>query len=493
MGYNQPVEKIFTKYCGVALQRAEQARKMDHPYRFTKIRCKEYLSAILLSILSGLSLWSCGQQQNPRNLVLITIDTLRADHLTPYGSKRNTSPFLEKLARESFLFEDAVSQCGTTPQSLSSIMTGLYPYTDDIITGNGPFNFLKRSSITLAQILKENGYITHGITSHIQAAPVTGINLGFGTFDAVDVSPKNKNYSARSAEEITDLALQWLKDNANKEKPFFLWLHYVDPHYPYAPPKEYKGYFADEEPSAEGETRFYRFDERESSAFPLTAGKLQRMTLNYDREILYTDRSLEFLFKKELNGLLKDTLVIFSADHGEALGNHDMITHNDVYQAILHVPLFIRFPGKRPPRARIGAPVMLVDLFPTIFEMLNIPSDLPIRGESLVPLMSGGTKKKGVERRVRLAEYPDRQALISDDGIKLIIRGESRQLYDLKRDPYESSDLSRNMQDVQDMLVEKYAGLKKESRVFERPEKEVLPKVTPEMIEQLKSLGYVTK
>ncbi|PIS36886.1 MAG: hypothetical protein COT35_08855 [Nitrospirae bacterium CG08_land_8_20_14_0_20_52_24] len=92
-----------------------------------------------------------------------------------------------------------------------------------------------------------------------------------------------------------------------------------------------------------------------------------------------------------------------------------------------------------------------------------------------------------------MAEYPDRQALISDDGIKLIIRGESRQLYDLKRDPYESSDLSRNMQDVQDMLVEKYAGLKKESRVFERPEKEVLPKVTPEMIEQLKSLGYVTK
>jgi len=450
--------------------------------------------AVLVLILSSMGGWLCCRQKNKQlNVVLITIDTLRADHLVPYGYKRNTSPFLKRLAGESFLFEDAVSQCGTTPQSLSSLMTGLYPYTDDIITGNGSFNFLKRSSVTLAQILKENGYLTHGITSHIQAAPVTGINLGFGTFDAVDVSPKNKNYSARSAEEITGLALQWLKDNTNKEKPFFLWLHYVDPHYPYAPPKEYKGYFADEEPSAEGETRFYRFDERKSSAFPLTAGKLQQMTLNYDREILYTDRSLELLFKEALNGLLKDTLVIFSADHGEALGNHDMITHNDVYQAILHVPLFIRFPGKRPPRARIGAPVMLVDLFPTILEMLNIPSDLPVRGESLVPLMSGVPKKKNVERRVRLAEYPDRWALISDDRIKLIIRGEFRQLYDLKRDPYESTDLSRTMQDVQDMLVEKYAGLKKESRVFERPDKEALPEVTPEMIEQLKALGYVTK
>ena len=193
------------------------------------------------------------------NIVLISVDTLRANHLTPYGYDRETTPFLASLAEESVLFTDAISQCGTTPQSLSSIMTGLYPFSDRVVGRRKGFVFLRRSNVTLARVLRDLGYVTHAITSSIQSSRATGINLGFESFDGIDVGVDQK-MKRRKSGEVTGLAVEWLRARERAEDPFFLWIHYLDPHYPYAAPPRYQRYFEEHHPAEEGEVRFYRFD-----------------------------------------------------------------------------------------------------------------------------------------------------------------------------------------------------------------------------------------
>jgi arylsulfatase len=447
-----------------------------------------------LIIIAALLTFGCDENAPPSNLVLITIDTLRADHLTPYGYERNTSPFLQKLAHESFLFEDAISQCGTTPQSFSSIMTGLYPYTDGILVQNGPFFFLKAENTTLAQALSDGGYRTHAITSSIQTSPVTGVDSGFETFDAIRVAPGRKEKSRRRrAEEVTALATGWLRGSSKEERPFFLWVHYLDPHGPYRPPATYSSLFSEDEPAEEGETRvLHRSDVPGARTVTLTDGELARQILLYDREVRYTDESIGTLFREGLQDLLANTVVILTADHGEALGNHDVLTHSGLYQTIIHVPLFIRLPGRHPPSGRIASPVMLVDLLPTSLDLLGLPWETPTRGRSLRPLLSADGLRPAWQDRVRLAEYSDRQAILYK-GFKLIVRGDRRELYDLRKDRYESADLSGTMKEYQDMLVGKASLLKDHALPGVPASAGTLPEITPEMLEELEALGYVVK
>jgi arylsulfatase len=292
---------------------------------------------------------ACAPDRDRTSLDLVTIDTLRADHLEPYGYLRPTSPFLSKLADESFVFTDAISQCGTTPQSLSSLMTGLFPYTDGLLEKRGQFLFLHPESQTLAAILAARGYRTHAITASIQASIATGVDLGFESFDGIDVETRGAPIEHRMADEISDLALEWLGANAGSRTPFFLWLHYLDPHYPYAAPARYDGHFTGYAPVGEGDIRSYRFDELRSKSYPLSDGKLARMVIDYDREVRYIDDALRRLFEEGLRRHLDHTLVVFTADHGEALGNHGIVTHNDLYQSILRVPLLVRLPGAESP------------------------------------------------------------------------------------------------------------------------------------------------
>jgi len=453
-----------------------------------RIRIFTIFIAILSSLIAS---DACRKQQKPWNLVLITIDTLRADHLTPYGYQRDTSPFLNQLADESFLFKDVVSQCGTTAQSLSSLMTGLYPYTDQIILQNGPIVFLKKKNLTLARILQQKGYRTHAITSSIQSAPVTGINLGFETFDAIEVNAVLDKSNRRTAEQITRLAVDWLRKRSH-DKPFFLWLHYLDPHYPYSPPEAYTRFFKQEKPAEEGDKKYYRFDEMHSENYPLSDGEVERLIINYDREIRYTDTSLEALFQNGLKPLLANTVVIVTADHGESLGNHFIITHNELYQSILHIPLLIHLPDKAHPKGVIKNPVMLLDIFPTVLDLLGIPSEFPVRGKSLKSLLFAKPEEGKRDQRFRMAEYHDRKAFLLEK-MKMIDRGSRRELYDLEKDPYEFRDLSGTMQDDQDKLFAEALRIKKDAAVYDRSNIEALPQVTPEMRDELKSLGYVTK
>ena len=249
-------------------------------------------SALVLAAWLGLAS-SCAKEVERPNILLITVDTLRADHLSTYGYRRQTSPFLTELfAQQGTRFDTVISQCGTTPQSLSSLMTGLYPFTDNILTKNGRFAFLRRENRTLAEELDDAGYETYAVTSQIQAARVTGLDLGFDGFDGVEIGKNNKQERNRRADDMTDRALAWLAER-DSDKPFFLWLHYLDPHHPYKPPEQYAQLWKAQEPKGEGETRSYRYDPKASLDYEVSDGELKRLVLDYDREIRFLDDEKE--------------------------------------------------------------------------------------------------------------------------------------------------------------------------------------------------------
>ena len=436
--------------------------------------------------LASLLALACGDAAPERpNVLLITVDTLRADHLTPYGYERDTSPFLAELARTSFVFEDVVAQCGTTPQSLSSLMTGLYPFTDGILAQNGRFAFLRGENRTLAAALAEAGYETCAITSQIQCARVTGLDLGFQGFDGVELGEDRKQEPNRAADEMTDRALAWLKAREHPERPFFLWLHYLDPHHPYKPPARYEELWKEAEPEQEGATRRYRYDPKSSLDHPVSDGELARLTLAYDREIRFTDDELRRLFEQGVGDLAR-TLVIVSADHGEALGDHGMIGHNDLFQPILHVPLIVRLPGKEPRSGRIDAPVMLVDVVPTVLDLVDLAPRAALRGQSLLPLME---RAGALEERLRLAEYPASQALYRAD-LKLMKRKNATLLFDLGRDGAETSDVSKREPEVVSALLAEAATLRAAPLFAPTGGEEEMPAVSPRMLEELEALGY---
>ena len=442
-------------------------------------RVRNTTATLLLSVVAA----SCGSSQEFErpNVLLITVDTLRADHLTPYGYERTTSPYLDELARESTVFGDALSQCGTTPQSLSSIMTGMYPYTDEVVTKSGPFTYLRPEAAPLAERLSQAGYRTHAITSSVQSSRMTGLDAGFASFDSIEVGPEGtKKSKRRGAVEISELGREWLGANAGVGEPFFLWLHYLDPHYPYAAEAEYDELFG-VEPFEPGATRNYRFDEKKSASYPLSDGELRELVREYDREIRATDDALRDVLETMPEGLLERTLVVFTADHGEALGHRGIISHNELYQSIVHVPLIVRFPGASR-AARVDEPVMLVDVVPTILDCVGLPVDPRLRGTSLRERPSPG--------RLRVAEYADKKAYLAD-GWKWIRRRNREEVYSLAQDPSESRDL----QDSSGAEGASLAGLRASvQRLSPRPPGSAVsaPTVEPtaEAIQELHDLGY---
>ncbi len=446
--------------------------------------------------LSTVGLLGCAGEGSGRpNVLLITVDTLRADHLTPYGSSRNTSPFLAELAEESVLFRDAIAQCGTTPQSLSSLMTGLYPYTDQILTKNDVFNYLTRDQQTLAVSFREAGYATHAITASIQTSTATGLELGFESFDCVELRWGNHTSQRRTADEVTALAKAWLESETASDRPFFLWLHYMDPHHPYTAPESYAHHFRSDAPTQEGSTERYRFDELRSMEHPLTEGDLERLILDYDREVRFTDDSLRELFASspQLNG---NTLTVFTADHGEALGEHGIITHNDLYDSIVRVPLMIRWPGRLKGGRRSGLPVMLTDIAPTLHELVGFEALESVRGMSLAPWL-GDSPRPSAPPRLRRAEYESHSATY-DGPLKLIERPQGVELYNRAKDPGELRNVVMKREARAATMV---LASRKLTKTPLRPRgtqgaaspgaSAAPPEVTEEMLEELRALGYL--
>lgn len=401
-----------------------------------------------------------GAPLKPLNLVVVTIDTLRADHLHCYGYPSVETPVLDRLAREGTRFETAVAQAPLTPPSHASIFTGTYP-TVHKVRNTGGF-VLQSSSKTLASILREQGWDTAAFVGAAVLKKAFGFNQGFAVYD--DQMPKSRKkdeageYPERRAGEVVDRALAWLA--AQSGKPFLMWLHLYDPHMPYDPPEPFR--------------KKYRRNP-------------------YDGEIAYADRELGRFLDAVEKRSPENTLFVVLADHGESLGERGEYTHGVfLYDTTLHIPLIMKGPGV-PAGASVKQQVRTIDVLPTILALMGGKPPAECQGVSFVPAFRG----QPVAASSSYAEtlYPRMNMGWAElRGIRTgrwkYIRAPRPELYDLAEDPGEANN-------VVDRHPKEYRELERQLSAITqtpdgKPERIQTSTVDQRTMDQLKSLGYLS-
>jgi arylsulfatase A-like enzyme len=417
---------------------------------------------LLLAVLAAF-LITCGADEKPLNVLVIGIDTLRADHLGCYGYRRDTSPRIDQLASGGVLLERTVSQAPWTLPSFASIFTSLYPSQHGAATVDSR---IRPSVPTLASILAGQGYLTAALVNAPLMQPEYGMATGFDFYD----SPPPD--SIRTAGRITEDALSWLGDN--KKKAFFLFVHYFDPHLSYAPPAPFDRMFGgDYTGSIRGSFDLDYFSSTNSRDIRreielLSREDRDRIVALYDGEIAFTDSAVGALLDglRDLD-LEQRTLVVLLSDHGEEFFDHGGLDHgHTLYDELLSVPLIFSLPGTLPAESRLEGQVRLIDVAPTILDILGLEPPAHFEGMSLRRWMTGGATKiapdETGEDQTELMP-PDESALlpqadayaealrrnttqrcISSYPWKLILdtRTNERSLFNLEEDPGEQHSVS---------------------------------------------------
>jgi arylsulfatase A-like enzyme/Tfp pilus assembly protein PilF len=384
-------------------------------------------ASVLLALSVGLLAWvaysrprwarPCLPRPSARNLLVVSIDTLRADRLGCYGYAQAQTPRLDALARAGWRFEQATTVVPLTLPAHASLLTGTFPAWHGV-RDNGGF-YLGDDQLTLAELLAQQGYRTGGFVAAFVLDRRWGIAQGFDRFfDDFDrekypgAEAQGMDAIQRPGSDVVDQAVAWLE--ADREQPFFAWVHLYDPHTPYAAPEPYR------------------------SRFPPTASGA------YDAEIAATDvqvgRLLDVL---ETQDRLESTLVVVVGDHGEMLGEHGEQTHGFfVYDAAVRIPMIVAGPETEP-RA-IREQVRIVDVMPTVLDLLGVRAPAAVQGASLVPLARGKTLSLLAHSESWYPRYhygwSDLQTI--QDGRFKYVRAPRPELYDLSRDPAEKDDLS---------------------------------------------------
>ena len=388
---------------------------------------------------------ACGQAPSepetatPPNVIMVLVDTLRADHMSLYGYERDTTPFMNQLAEESVVFEHARAQSGCTFPSVNSMLTSRYAF-DFLRQGEGQLG-IPEEYPSIAEILKSRGFRTIAVSASpiVRKTPTEvnhkgGFDRGFDVFD--------EECLWRDAECVNRRTLDHL---AAVDGPFFLYLHYMDPHDPYAPPRSYSRQFAGEH---EGNSFIAAGDPNQiaemlyAQEVEIEVGEndIQHLVDLYDDEIAYFDGRFERLIGKlRKRGLLDRSLLILTADHGEEFLEHGHVAHcRGVWDTLTRVPLLLRFPDLEGGRL-IPSAVQIVDVVPTLFDYLGLEAGSPdFEGTSLRPLLDGGEPT----RTYAFADQRTYRAV--DDGRwQLILDGAdfSATLFDLRSDPLEQHDL----------------------------------------------------
>jgi arylsulfatase A-like enzyme/Tfp pilus assembly protein PilF len=416
------------------------------------------------------------------NVLLITIDTLRRDHLAPYGAPFET-PAASRLAREGVLFERAVAHVPLTLPSHSSIFTGLYPFHHGV-RDNAGFA-LGKDVRTLAQRLQERGYETAAVVASYVLAARWGLAKGHATyddsFDYSDIERRALTEIERPAGPVVDRALRWLRQERKGDRPFYLWLHFYDPHDPYAPPEEYR----------------------------------RRAPTAYAGEVMYADAQVaRLLAALDTLGLRRNTVVVYLADHGESLGEHGEAAHGIfLYGATIDVPMILAPPsgaptgsgGLLPAGRRVRGLARLVDITPTVLDLLGLPAPTGLDGTSLLPRVAyeaaGGSPAASADDPadelvgpVSYAEtyFPrfhhgwSELVLLQTERWKSI-RAPRPELYDRRRDPKE-------LENVHEQNPGVAATLKAQLEAMNLVGAGGVPKpgkIDPEALERLRALGYV--
>jgi arylsulfatase A-like enzyme len=366
--------------------------------------------------------------KQPLNVLLITIDCLRYDHLGCYGYKRDTSPNINKIASRGMLFRQAISNGGNTSNAFPSILASALPplYSSEHKT-------IIKQHTTLAEIFKKAGYHTAAFHSNPFLTRLRNYNKGFDIFDegwgdapwfwksrirvaeialkivSRMVSKKLMNFLSNaanyidsflfvsrvghpfvSAEQISTCAVSWLKSH---NKNFFLWLHYMDAHVPYMPPQEYIKQFGKKPMSRRKMLKLWH--KSRWSPEKLSPAELETVIALYDACVKHVDDSLGWLFSAA-GSRLENTIIIVTADHGDEFREHGKMSHLTLYDGIIHVPLIIAGPGLKP-GSSVSKQVELMDLAPTLVDLVGLGKPATFNGQTLLPLMRGkNVEDKGV-------------------------------------------------------------------------------------------------
>jgi choline-sulfatase len=391
------------------------------------------------------------------NVVLITIDTLRADRLGCYGYKPAQTPNIDKIAAEGVMFTNAVSHVPLTRPSHATIFTGLFPFQHGIHDNIAPP--LDAKIPTLAEAFRKNGYRTAAFVSSFVINSQSGLQRGFDFYeDKFDPQKQPTDFALnlekRAGEVFTEFQ-NW--KSTSSKTPFFTWLHFYDPHFPYAPPPPYSKTFA-ERP--------------------------------YDGEIAYTDE----IIGKTIKLLEPNTLLIITSDHGESLGEHGENAHSYfIYDATLRVPLIFHWPGKLSAKQSIAAQVRLVDLYPTILDLASIQSQSKISGTSLKPMLNGQKISDPGYASYCETFTPwlhfgwSRLIGVRMNGWKYIDAPRA-ELFNLADDPHELSNVypkeKKRADDFKKWLIN-HGALE-----YKVPSSSSAQEIDPEQLEKLASLGY---
>ena len=389
------------------------------------------------------------------HIVLVSIDTLRADHLSCYGYERETSPFLDSIAAEAVRFETARAQATATLTSHLSLMTSLLPPQLGMTRNDGVNDTQRTTSLrlspnvrTLAERLREAGYRTAAITNGGFLIEKFGFHRGFDHFE---VARPRGGKSGMFAEVLARLDRYLAQIDPRDTEPRFLFLHTYEVHGPYGAPSPFDRAFSDQS--------HVEFQERtglEPSPKDLNAaakrGELdpadaKRALDFYDNGIALMDSLLEQLVKKlRARGLYEDAHFVVFSDHGEEFQDHGQFGHGpSVYEELLHVPLIWRLPGGRNGGRVRPDPVQLLDVTPTLLEIANAPDRERLVGRSLWPVLDADAELEALPPVPIYADTPNRskgaRALLLGE-LKLVRRDNGIELYDLERDPYEREDLA---------------------------------------------------
>jgi choline-sulfatase len=406
-----------------------------------------------------------GVSRSDLNVVLLTLDTLRADHLGAYGNTEVRTPHLDELAADGVVFEQAMTSAPLTLPAHSSIFTGQFPPRHGV-RDNGGF-FLGPEQVTMAELLTAQGFTSGATVGAFVLDSKWGLDQGFGTyqddFDLTNIKAMSLASVKRPGNEVVDLALKWMDGVADQR--FFSWLHLYDPHAPYESPEPYRSQY---------------------NGHP------------YRGAIAFTDaqvgRVLTFLKDR---GLADRTIVVVAGDHGEGLGEHGEETHGFfVYESAMRVPFIVYAPFSNTAGRRVTQPVRTVDILPTVLDLLQIQAPDALAGVSLAPLLTGAREMANVpmegygEAMYPLHHYGWSELTATRSDRYKLIDAPRPELYDLERDPNELNNIFEERRSVADAMLRNLRDQKRQMAAS-APAAPKNEEVDPETRARLAALGYV--
>ncbi len=467
-----------------------KGKQNSQRYQSRREFLKQSLYAGLNASLAGsLLLSSCGKRRrSATNVILISIDTLRADHLSSYGYQRSTSPILDKFASQGLLFEDVSTTCPWTLPAHASLLTGLYPRRNGVRTRT---DRMRDDVLTLAEVLREHDFLTAGIVNSHWLSKTNGLDHGFEEFLYVKESANRIRPT-----KVEDEAKNWLSKRRNKR--FFLFLHYYDVHSDYHSLPHYERQFIRPYNGiADGSTD--QLIDFRYGRLPLpNQADTEHLIDLYDAGIRQMDDGMARLFALlEEKDLFDNTLIIVTSDHGEEFMEHGGVLHGRTYfQEVLHVPLIMRGPNL-PQGKRIKDIASLLDVMPTLLALLGISPPAGLDGIDLQPLWQ--KKNAGSPKRLLFGEadwnnvvdnkiVDDIKRFIRQDHYKLHVDRVTKkmELYDIVSNPDETVDVSSKHAPLVKLMRSRLIDFLKIGRTGR-----TIKPLSPEEIELLKSLGYL--